>query len=116
MVPAVRSDNDVCSNARSQLDGQRTCSSSRTGNQECFSFLEFQLIVDRLVSCQPVDWKCRCMQGIERGWSWSDQICRNSHILGIMPNTNLIGVPTFFPPIFPAKQEMVNDLRSMMTL
>src|SRR5437016_5623423 len=90
MVPDTRSDNDVCSYVGSKLDGKRACPSSSTGNQERFSFLHLQQIVDSLVSGEPVDGKSGGMQGIERGWSWRDKLCRNSHILGIMTNADLI--------------------------
>src|SRR5579884_557957 len=74
----------------SKLDGKGACSASSAGNQERFSFLDLQHLVESLVSGQPVDGKRSCMQGIERGGSWSDELCRNSHILGIMPNADLI--------------------------
>src|SRR5689334_17306038 len=73
-----------------KLDGKRASSSSRTGNQECFSFLDLQQLIDSLVSGKPIDWKSSCMQGIERGRRWSDEVCGNSHIVGIMTDTDLV--------------------------
>src|SRR5436309_9370749 len=73
-----------------KLDGKRASSSSRAGNQEGFSFLDLQQLIDSLVSGKPIDWKSSCIQDIERGWRWSDEVCGNSHIVGIMTDTDLV--------------------------
>lgn len=90
MMLPLCSDYDMCSNTRSQLDGKRAGSSSSTSNQERFSFLDLQQVVDCLVSGQPIDGESSCVQGIKRGWNRSHEICRDSHRVGIMTNAHLI--------------------------